>query len=121
MPNINVSVGELIDKLSILEIKLEKGLEVNIEYKQLNKSYSQFYQGVINDSLYTLLKDINAQLWIIEDKKRNFEKNNCFENEFIAYARLVYILNDQRASVKRLLDNINNSHIKEMKSHDGDT
>lgn len=118
MPKIEISVGELFDKCSILEIKKEKGLDVDVELDKVSPIYYK-YAGIITNHLYYLLKEINLYLWDIEDKKRNFEKEKKFEKDFIEYARLVYILNDERARVKRLIDNICKSEITEKKSHDG--
>ena len=118
MPKIDVSVGELFDKLSILEIKKAKGLDVDIELDKLSSEYQQ-YNNVISKYLFIHLKEINSSLWLIENKKRNFEKQKVFKQDFIQYARLVYILNDHRARLKREIDNVWNSEITEKKSHDG--
>ena len=121
MPKIDVSVGELFDKLSILEIKKAKGLEVNLELEKLSDVYQEKYNNVISKFLLAHLKELNSSLWIIEDSKRKLEKQQNFGEDFIQYARLVYILNDQRARIKREIDNVWNSEIKEKKSHDGIT
>ena len=118
MPKIDVSVGELFDKLSILEIKKTKGLDVDIELDKLSSEYQQ-YNNIISKYLFIHLKEINSSLWLIEDKKRNFEKQKVFKQDFIQYARLVYILNDHRARLKREIDNVWNSEITEKKFHDG--
>ena len=118
MPKIDVSVGELFDKLSILEIKKSKGLDVDIELDKLSSEYQQ-YNNIISKYLFFNLKEINSSLWLIEDKKRNFEKQKVFKQDFIQYARLVYILNDHRARLKKEIDNVWNSEITEKKSHDG--
>ena len=118
MPKINVSVGELFDKLSILEIKKAKGLDVDIELRGLTDAYQE-YNNTISRYLYIHLKELNSSLWLIEDAKRKLEKEQNFHDDFIQYARLVYILNDQRARIKRDIDNVWNSEIKEKKSHDG--
>ena len=118
MPKIDVSVGELFDKLSILEIKKAKGLDVDIELKGLSDAYQE-YNNTISRYLYIHLKELNSSLWLIEDAKRKLEKEQNFHDDFIQYARLVYILNDQRARIKRDIDNVWNSEIKEKKSHDG--
>ena len=118
MPKIDVSVGELFDKLSILEIKKAKGLDVDIELRGLSDAYQE-YNSVISRYLYIHLKELNSSLWLIEDAKRKLEKEKNFHDDFIQYARLVYILNDQRARIKRDIDNVWNSEIKEKKSHDG--
>ena len=121
MPKIDVSVGELFDKLSILEIKKGKGLEVNLELEKLSDVYQEKYNSTISKFLFIHLKELNSSLWLIEDAKRKLEKQKNFGEDFIQYARLVYILNDQRARIKREIDNVWNSEIKEKKSHDGVT
>lgn len=121
MPKIDVSVGELFDKLSILEIKKAKGLEVNLELEKLSDVYQEKYNSTISKFLFVHLKELNSSLWLIEDSKRKLEKQQNFGEDFIQYARLVYILNDQRARIKREIDNVWNSEIKEKKSHDGIT
>ena len=121
MPKIDVSVGELFDKLSILEIKKAKGLEVNLELEKLSDVYQEKYNNVISKFLFVHLKELNSSLWDIEDTKRKLEKEQNFHDDFIQYARLVYILNDHRARIKREIDNVWNSEIKEKKSHDGIT
>lgn len=121
MPKIDVSVGELFDKLSILEIKKAKGLEVNLELEKLSDVYQEKYNSVISKFLFIHLKELNSSLWLIEDTKRKLEKQKNFGEDFIQYARLVYILNDHRARIKREIDNVWNSEIKEKKSHDGVT
>ena len=121
MPKIDVSVGELFDKLSILEIKKAKGLEVNLELEKLSDVYQEKYNNVISKFLFVHLKELNSSLWLIEDSKRKLEKQQNFGEDFIQYARLVYILNDHRARIKREIDNVWNSEIKEKKSHDGIT
>ena len=121
MPKIDVSVGELFDKLSILEIKKGKGLEVNLELEKLSDVYQEKYNSTISKFLFIHLKELNSSLWLIEDAKRKLEKEKNFGEDFIEYARLVYILNDQRARIKREIDNVWNSEIKEKKSHDGVT
>ena len=121
MPKIDVSVGELFDKLSILEIKKAKGLEVNLELEKLSDVYQEKYNNVISKFLFVHLKELNSSLWLIEDTKRKLEKEQNFHDDFIQYARLVYILNDHRARIKREIDNVWNSEIKEKKSHDGIT
>ena len=120
MPKIDVSVGELFDKLSILEIKKAKGLDVDIELRGLTDAYQE-YNKTITRYLYIHLKELNSSLWLIEDAKRKLEKEQNFHDDFIQYARLVYILNDHRARIKREIDNVWNSEIKEKKSHDGIT
>ena len=120
-----VSAGELIDKITILEIKKlkisdkDKLIEVDKELFSLNKTMKKF----IPDTSKILkfkddLKDINLKLWDIENGKRLAEKNNNFGNEFIELARSVYKSNDKRAKIKLNINNILGSNIKEVKSHE---
>ena len=120
---VEVSVGELLDKISILEIKSEKIKDpeklnfINDEYKilknQLNtniKNYSEI------ESLYNSLKEINSKLWVIEDDKRLCEKNSDFGEKFIKL-RDVHFLNDERAKLKLEINNKTGSKIKEIKEY----
>ena len=121
---IPVSVGELIDKVTILEIKkikindkLELGL-IKKEHKYLKDiliTKIQLTKPVKEN--YSLLKKINMILWDIEDKKRNAEKNQKFDKKFISLARNVYIYNDKRAEVKSIINKITGSDIVEVKSY----
>ena len=117
MPKIDVSVGELFDKLSILEIKKAKGLEVNHELEKLSDVYQEKYNSVISKFLFIHLKELNSSLWLIEDTKRKLEKQKNFGEDFIQYARLVYILNDHRALIKKQINNYSGSEITEEKRH----
>ena len=121
---VEVSVGELLDKISILEIKSEKIKDseklnfINDEYKilqdQLNtniKNYSEI------ESLYNSLKEINSKLWVIEDDKRLCEKNSDFGEKFIKLSRDVHFLNDERAKLKLEINNKTGSKIKEIKEY----
>tara|TARA_A100000164_G_scaffold378754_1_gene421162 strand:- start:432 stop:827 length:396 start_codon:yes stop_codon:yes gene_type:complete len=119
-----ISAGELIDKITILEIKKlkiidkEKIKEVDKELTSLDHTMSNFIKDkskIIN--LKEKLKDINLKLWDIEDKKRKAEKYNDFGKDFIELARNVYKFNDQRAKIKLEINLILNSNIKEIKSH----
>ena len=120
-----ISAGELIDKITILEIKKlkisdkDKLVEVDKELFSLNKAMKKF----IPDTSKILkfkddLKDINVKLWDIENGKRLAEKNNNFGNEFIELARSVYKSNDKRAKIKLNINDILGSNIKEVKSHE---
>ena len=120
-----ISAGELIDKITILEIKKEKIInkeklvEVNKELISLNKTLEKS----INDESKILsfkndLKNINLKLWDIEDGKRSAEKNNKFDEKFIELARSVYKFNDQRAKIKLAINNAPGSNIKEVKSYE---
>ena len=120
-----ISAGELIDKITILEIKKvkisnkEKLVEVNKELDSLNKTLKK----TINDeskisSFKNDLKNINLKLWDIEDGKRSAEKNNKFDEKFIELARSVYKFNDERAKIKLAINNALGSNIKEGKSYE---
>ncbi len=120
-----ISAGELIDKITILEIKKEKIsnkeklVEVNKELISLNETLKKS----INDESKILsfkndLKNINLKLWDIEDEKRSAEKNNKFDEKFIQLARNVYKFNDERAKIKLAINNALGSNIKEVKSYE---
>ena len=120
-----ISAGELIDKITILEIKKEKIsnkeklLEVNKELNSLNETLKKS----INDQSNIInfkndLKNINLKLWDIEDGKRSAEKNNKFDEKFIELARNVYKFNDERAKIKLAINNALGSNIKEVKSYE---
>ena len=119
-----ISAGELLDKISILEIKLDnindeqKRIEINKEYKSLketkksNIEISENLQKLINQ-----LKEINLKLWNIEEGKRKCEKNADFGKDFIQLSRSVYINNDKRAKIKSDINRLLGSNIKEVKSY----
>ena len=120
-----ISAGELIDKITILEIKKEKIsnkeklVEVNKELFSLNETLKKS----INDESKILsfkndLKNINLKLWDIEDGKRLAERNNQFDEKFIELARSVYKFNDERAKIKLAINNALGSNIKEVKSYE---
>ena len=120
-----ISAGELIDKITILEIKREKIsnkeklVEVNKELNSLNETLKKS----INDSSNIInfkndLKNINLKLWDIEDGKRSAEKNNKFDEKFIELSRSVYKFNDERAKIKLAINNALGSNIKEVKSYE---
>ena len=121
---VEVSLGELLDKISILEIKKEKITDkdklnfINDEYnvlkEQLNKNMK------LDDKLEKLfksLKEINAKLWLIEDDKRLCEKNSDFGEKFVKLSRDVHFLNDDRAKIKLEINNLTGSKIKEIKEY----
>ena len=119
-----ISAGELLDKISILEIKLdnikdkEKLIEINKEYKSLEETKKSNIE--INENLQKLidqLKEINLKLWNIEEGKRKCEKNSDFSENFIQLSRNVYINNDKRAKIKSDINNLLGSNIKEVKSY----
>ena len=121
---VEVSVGELLDKISILEIKKEKIKDpeklrfINNEHDILK---DQFLKNVKSDkkldSLFKFLKEINNKLWVIEDDKRLCEKNSDFGDEFIKLSRDVHFLNDERAKIKLEINNHTGSKIKEIKEY----
>ena len=114
-----ISIGELFDKITILEIKIEKGFkEVQGELDQLliiRKSLV-FPENIVYPFIDGL-KAINETLWKIEDNKREHERQKCFDEDFLELSRAVYILNDHRAYLKRMINNFSGSKIKEYKSH----
>ena len=121
---VEVSVGELLDKISILEIKQEKiknteklkfiNEEHSILKDQLNKNVKS---GQKLNELFETLKKINTKLWIIEDDKRQFEKDKDFTEKFIKLSRDVHFLNDERARIKLEINNLTGSKIKEIKEY----
>ena len=121
---IEVSVGELLDKISILEIKLQKikDLEklkfVKEEYSTLNDQLSKNVKSdeKINN-FFSSLKEINAKLWMIEDEKRQCEKDQNFTDKFIKLSRDVHFLNDERAKIKLKINNYTGSKVKEIKEY----
>ena len=120
-----ISAGELIDKITILNIKKEKITNneklVEIE-KELKSLKNTFNEKIIPDKslseLTEQLKKINSKLWDIEDGKRIAEKNQKFDERFIELARNVYKFNDERAKIKLKINNLLGSNIKEVKSYD---
>ena len=121
---VEVSVGELLDKISILEIKKEK-IKDPEKLKFINEEYeilkSEFNKNVKSDDrltkLFEVLKEINSRLWIIEDDKRLCEKNSDFGEKFIKLSRDVHFLNDDRAKLKLEMNNHTGSKIKEIKEY----
>ena len=120
-----ISAGELIDKITILEIKKakitnkDKLIEIEKELLSLNDTMKKFIPDNSQISKFkNNLKDINLQLWDIEDGKRSAEKNNNFGEEFVELARKVYKFNDERAKIKLAINNALGSNIKEVKSYE---
>lgn len=115
---IPVSVGELIDKITILEIKLDKVIDENQkknivkELKLLNKKLSKINYPPYH---FEILKSVNARLWEIEDLIRKEEKIGEFGKDFILYARMIYMYNDTRAEIKREINKQTDSEIIEEK------
>ena len=120
-----ISVGELLDKISILEIK-QKNIVDEQKIKIISKELESLNYTLKKDvritdeikSLYEDLKKINIKLWNIEDGKRDCERNGDFGEKFIQLARSVYIENDQRAKIKNKINKISGSNISEVKSYD---
>ena len=123
---VEVSIGELLDKISILEIKqrkikdLEKLKFINNEHSLLK---NQLKKNVNSDDklneLYQSLKEINSKLWVIEDDKRQCEKDKDFGEKFVKLSRDVHFLNDNRAKIKLEINNHTGSTIKEIKEYTG--
>ena len=120
-----ISAGELIDKITILEIKKEKisNKEKLVEVDKELISLNETLRKSINDESKILsfkndLKNINLKLWDIEDGKRSAEKNNKFDEKFIELSRSVYKFNDERAKIKLAITNALGSNIKEVKSYE---
>jgi hypothetical protein len=121
---VEVSVGELLDKISILEIKQEK-IKDPEKLKFINDEHSILKDQLDNNvnadeklnNLFQSLKDINAKLWVIEDDKRLCEKNSDFTENFIKLSRDVHFLNDDRAKIKLEMNNHTGSKIKEIKEY----
>ena len=119
-----ISAGELLDKISILEIKLEKVKDENSQEKIKNEhkilkeiqNSSIEMTGKIKD-LFRSVKDVNIELWEIEDKLRIYEKNKDFGKNFIELARGVYFANDKRAKLKNEINKILKSNIREIKQY----
>ena len=121
---VEVSVGELLDKISILEIKKDK-IKDQEKLKFIINEYEilkeQLDKNIKTDEkinkLYQSLKEINAKLWVIEDDKRQCEKESDFGEKFIKLSRDVHFLNDDRAKIKLEINNLTGSKIKEIKEY----
>ena len=123
---VEVSVGELLDKISILEIKQEKIKDteslrfITDEYNVLKAELDKNIKTDDNlNNLFNSLKEINSKLWVIEDDKRMCEKNKDFGEKFIKLSRNVHFLNDNRAKIKLEINNYTGSKIKEIKEYTG--
>ena len=119
-----ISAGELLDKLSILEIKLNKIKnpallqEIKKDYNIINEAKNKNITSSEEiNVLYADLKKINEQLWEIEDKIRLCEKNSDFKDKFIQLARDVYFKNDKRSKIKSEINKISGSNIQEVKQY----
>ena len=121
---VEVSVGELLDKISILEIKQDKIKDLE-KLKFIKEEHSilsdQLNKNVKSDEklniLFSSLKEINGKLWVIEDEKRQCEKDQNFTDKFIKLSRDVHFLNDKRAKIKLEINNYTGSKIKEIKEY----
>ena len=121
---VEVSIGELLDKISILEIKQEK-IKDTEKLKFINNEHSilknQLEKNVKSDDrltdLYQSLKEINSKLWTIEDDKRQCEKEKDFGEKFIKHSRNVHFLNDERAKIKLEINIHSGSKIREIKEY----
>jgi hypothetical protein len=123
MVTIPISVGELIDKLSILQVKTlkitnpEKLKYVSEEFELLHNQSEIYFQDTEVKSLYDSLTEINSSLWDVEDKLRIFESEKKFDDEFIEFARKVYYTNDERFRLKNEINSITSSEIREVKDY----
>ena len=121
---VEVSDGELFDKISILEIKKDK-IKDKEKLKFIIDEYNVLKDQMVNkvkfdkklSSLFDILKDINSKLWVIEDNKRLCEKNSDFSEKFVKLSRDIHFLNDKRASIKLEINNQTGSKIKEIKEY----
>ena len=121
---VEVSVGELLDKISILEIKKDRIKDSN-KLKFINEEYEVLKNELeknikIDEKLakfFTALKNVNSKLWIIEDEKRKCEKDSDFGENFIRLSRDVHFLNDTRAKIKLDINNHTGAKIKEIKEY----
>jgi hypothetical protein len=124
MPNVPISVGELLDKLSILYIKKQKIVDpiklsaVNKEFDLLHERSMVYLSDKDLFNLYDNLIIINSKLWNIEDEIRVCEKNEIFDDTFIKLARAVYITNDERFELKNKINQVAGSEIQEQKSYE---
>ena len=123
MVTVPVSIGEMIDKLSILQVKKTKisdelKLEfVNKEFQILYDLSSIYLKNIEIESLYHQLIEINSSLWDVEDRLRIIETEKKFEGEFISLARKVYFTNDERFRLKNEINLITSSEIREVKDY----
>ena len=119
-----ISVGELLDKISILEIKQEKIKDseklkyINDEHSVLKKQFdNNFKSNDLLEKSFKSLKEINSKLWLIEDNKRQCEKDKDFSEKFIKLSRDIHFLNDDRAKIKLKINEHTGSKIKEIKEY----
>lgn len=120
-----ISEGELLDKITILEIKLNE-IKNEALIKEVQKEYEiltnirdkNIKENKLINDLFIELKSVNKKIWDIENTKRNFEKNKIFDDKFINISREEYKANDQRAKIKSKINNLLESNIKEVKQHE---
>ena len=118
-----ISLGELVDKLTILEIKLKKIDDkesiniINKEYQSLNNIDLKGIDLKKYKALFNELKSVNEKLWDIENEKRLLEKNSDFEDKFIEVSRNVHFMNDKRAKIKKEINRTFGSNIEEVKEY----
>jgi hypothetical protein len=123
MLSIPVSVGEMIDKLSILQVKKNKIIDenklefINKEFELLYNLSSEYLNNLEIELIYSKLILVNTNLWDIEDKLRILEKEKKFDTEFIALARKVYFTNDERFRLKNEINLLTSSEIREIKDY----
>ncbi len=123
---VEVSNGELIDKLTILELKLtnisdvQKLTNIQKEHDELNPLAGQLFDSYGEElkNLYKQLAEINSELWTIEDDIREFERNKDFGSDFVSLARAVYFTNDKRSEIKKLINLLTGSGFVEEKSYE---
>jgi len=119
---IEVSNGEIIDKLTIIQIKLER-IKEKAKLINLQKEYDELLKASLSiispsDNLYKYLYEVNCELWDIEDHIRDLERNKKFSDDFISTARAVYIKNDRRSELKREINIKTSSGLMEEKSYE---
>ena len=123
MVTVPVSVGEMIDKLSILQVKKNnvkdenKLVFINKEFELLYNFSSEYLSNLETESIYHRLVEVNSNLWEVEDKLRIMEKEQRFDEEFISLARKVYFTNDERFTLKNEINLLTDSEIREIKDY----
>ena len=123
MISVPVSVGEMIDKLSILQVKKTKVKDetklefINKEFELLYNLSSSYLDNVEIESIYHELVKVNSKLWDVEDELRILERDHKFDDEFVTLARNVYFTNDERFRLKNEINLISNSEIREVKDY----
>jgi hypothetical protein len=123
MVSVPVSIGEMIDKLSILQVKKNnvkdenKLVFIKKEFELLYNFSSEYLSNLETESIYHRLVEVNSNLWDVEDKLRVMEKEQRFDDEFISLARKVYFTNDERFRLKNKINLITDSEIREIKDY----